>query len=150
MADRLSQRRAQTNQFYLTVLSALVVILSLVISNKLYLSFLNLVIGVVGVVGIIFCFIWHFNIQSYRQLNTGKFAVIHEMEAKLSYAPFKREWEELGEGKDNKKYFPLTHVEKYLPWVMALLYGFLIICAIKSTIWPDQIINYAANCTLIK
>jgi|SRR5208283_2558055 len=150
MADRISQRRAQTNQFYLTVLSALAVILSLVVSNHLYQNLLNIVIFVVGFVGILFCIFWHYNIQSYNQLNTGKFKVIHEMEAMLPFAAYKREWEILGEGKDKKIYFPLTHVEKYLPLIMALLYGFLIVCAIWSSYWPAQIMNCITNCTIIK
>jgi hypothetical protein len=150
MADRISQRRAQTNQFYLTVLSALIVILSFIISNHLYQNLLNIVIFVVGFVGIVLCIIWHYNIQSYKQLNTGKFAVIHEMEEMLPYAPYKREWEFLSQGQDKKIYFPLTHVEKYLPLIMALLYGFLIICAIKSSVWPDPIVNCVTNCTIVK
>jgi cbb3-type cytochrome oxidase subunit 3 len=150
MADRISQRRAQTNQFYLTVLSALVVILSFVVSNHLYQNFLNIVIFVIAFIGILLCIIWYYHVQSYKQHNKGKFAVIHEMEAMLPFAVYKREWEILGEGKDKKIYLPFTHVEKYLPFIMAMLYIFLIICAIKSSVWPDQIVSCVTNCTIIK
>jgi energy-coupling factor transporter transmembrane protein EcfT len=150
MADRISQRRAQTNQFYLTILSALVVILSFIVSNHLYAKILNLVIVVVGVVGILLCIIWYYNIESYKQLNSGKFKVIHEMEAALPFAAYKREWEILGKGKKRKIYFPITHIEKYLPLIMVGLYVLLIICSIHTTLTPDQVSSCIANCTLQK
>ena len=150
MADRISQRRSQTNQFYLTGLSALIVILSLIISNHLYQNFLNFVIFVVAFVGILLCIIWHYHIQSFGQHNTGKFVVIHEMEVMLPFAPYKREWEILGEGKDRKKYLPFTHIEKYLPLIMALIFVFLIICAIISLLSPDKIVDCVTNCSILK
>lgn len=136
MADRISQRRVQTNQFYLTVLSALAVILSLVVSNHLYQNLLNIVIFVIAFIGLLLCILWHYHLKSYQQHNTGKFVVIHEMEAMLPFAMYKREWEVLCEGRDKKIYFPFTTVEKLLPFIMAMLYVFLIICAIKSSFWP--------------
>ena len=150
MADRISQRRAQTNQFYIAILSALVVILSFVVSNHLYSKILNLVFLVVAIVGILLCIIWFYNIQSYKQLNSGKFKVIHEMEVILPFPAYKREWEILGEGKKKKTYFPLTHVEKYLPLIIAGLFVFLMICSIHSSLLPDQVTNCIANCTIQK
>jgi hypothetical protein len=150
MADRISQRRAQTNQFYITILSALAVILSLVVSNHLYSKILYLVILVIAIVGMLLCIIWYFNIESYKQLNTGKFRVIHEMESLLPFAAYRREWEILGEGKKRKTYFPLTHVEKYLPLIMAGLYILLIICSIHTSLLPDQVSSCIANCTIQK
>jgi len=150
MADRISQRRAQTNQFYITILSALVIILSFIVGNHLYSKILHLVIVVVAVVGMLLCIIWYYNIESYKQLNSGKFKVIHEMEATLPYAAYKREWEILGEGKKKRTYFPLTHIEKYLPLVMAGLYILLIACALYSIFFPDVAINTAVNATILK
>jgi hypothetical protein len=141
MADRISQRRAQTNQFYLTVLSALAVFFSLVVSNHIYQNLLNIVIFVIAFIGLLLCILWHYHLKSYQQHNTGKFVVIHEMEAMLPFAMYEREWEVLGKGKDKKIYFPFTHIEKYLPFIMAMLFVFLIICAIKASFWPDQIAN---------
>ncbi len=150
MADRVSQRRAQTNEFYLTVISALIVILSFIISNHLYQNLLDIVILVIGFIGILLCIVWYFNIQAYKQLNTGKFEVIHEMENMLPYSPYKREWEILKKGQDKSVYFPLTHIEKYLPLIMALLFVILIVCAINSYVEPGIIGNCTANATTIK
>jgi hypothetical protein len=72
------------------------------------------------------------------------------METQLPFAVYKREWEILGEGQDKKIYLPFTHVEKYLPFIMAMLFAFLIICAIKTSLWPDQVMNCVTNCTVIK
>jgi hypothetical protein len=54
------------------------------------------------------CYVWWRVVYSYRQLNSGKFAVIHEMERVMPMALFKGEWVAMGEGKDHKKYLPLT------------------------------------------
>lgn len=130
MADRISQRRAQTNQFYITVLSALFVILSLIVSNGLYQNLLYIIVSVIAGIGIILCIVWFKNIKSYKQLTSGKFLVIHQMEEKLPFDAYKKEWEILGKGEKWDVYFPLTNLEKFLPLIMAGLYGFIILLSI--------------------
>jgi hypothetical protein len=123
-ADNISARRSQTNQFYVSLLSALlgiITIASAVVRNQdqslgglqkaAYLA--------ISVLGLFVCLIWFANIRSYRQLNSGKFKVIHEMEQSLPYRCFDREWEILGSGKQAKVYVPLTHVEQYIPGLLA-------------------------------
>ena len=58
---------------------------------------------------------WFIVIRSYRQLNTGKFAALHELETELAYPFFKREWALLEEGKNLSRYWKLTIVETFLP-----------------------------------
>jgi hypothetical protein len=65
---------------------------------------------------------WFRTIQSYRQLNTGKFEVIHLLEEHLSAALFKAEWYALGEGKDKKRYRPFTKIEASAPFAFALIH----------------------------
>mgnify|MGYP001756840187 FL=1 len=60
--------------------------------------------------------------KSYRQLNSGKFKVVHEIEDMLPLAPYAAEWVALGEGKDENLYLPLTHVENWVPVTFGLLY----------------------------
>jgi hypothetical protein len=80
--------------------------------------------------GLAFSITWFYIVQSYRQLNSGKFMVIHEIEAHLPLALFKREWVALGEGRDTRLYRPLTHVEKYAPMTFALIYILILIIGI--------------------
>jgi uncharacterized membrane protein YidH (DUF202 family) len=130
MADRVSQRRIQTNQFYIALLSALLVILTFVAGNTLYSNISRHAVCIVSVVGILLCCVWTINIKSYSQLNKGKFQVIHELEAFLPFSGYGREWELLTEGKDGKIYRPLTHVEKYLSIIMAVVFLILFVCTI--------------------
>jgi len=64
-------------------------------------------------------------IRSYKQLNAGKFEVIHEIEKRLPLALYKYEWEILGEGKDKNKYYPFSHIELWIPWVFGIIYAVL-------------------------
>ena len=121
LADRVSQRRAVANSFFLLVNSAAVVILgSLGISLDEISSWL-LVFPTVILVCI--CGAWFYIVKSYSQLNSGKWKVVGVMEERLPASPWWRaEWRALGAGKDHSLYWPLTHVEKWVPLVFILLY----------------------------
>lgn len=49
------------------------------------------------------------------------------MERELPYSPYKAEWILLGEGKDKKLYYPLTHLELWIPRLFILMYVFMIL-----------------------
>lgn len=107
----------------MTLLSGLLIILSFSVNKnhfELTGSFQSILFVSVGLLGSLVCLIWHVNIRSYRQLNSKKFEVIHEMERELPFPLYAREWKLLGEGKDSKKYFQLTRVEKYIPMLLTL------------------------------
>lgn len=127
MADNVSVRRSQSNQFYISVLSALLAVVALV--GKLYgsgadarIELVNVAFLGITMLGLIICIVWSVNLLSYRQLNAGKFKVIHEMESMLPYACYDREWEILGCGHSSSKYIPLTNIEVYVPAIMAIPY----------------------------
>jgi len=129
MADNVSARRSQTNTFYITVLSGLLAVLSLAIEN-IPSEMQNTAFLAVAVLGLVLCIIWYINIRSYRQLNSGKFKVIHEMEGQLPYPCYDREWDILGRGKDSKGYFQLTRVEQFVPGLLAIPYVLLLVFAL--------------------
>ena len=128
MADNVSARRTQANAFYITVLSGLLAVLSLAIQS-VPTQAQNTVFLAVALLGIVLCYIWYVNIRSYQQLNTGKFAVIHEIEQSLPYAGYEREWKFLGEGKEGKRYLQLTRVEQNVPLLLTIPYILLLIYA---------------------
>ena len=134
MADRISERRMQTNKFYISLLSGLLALLSILVTTEKFNQ--SLVFIVVSMLGMALCILWHVNILSYRQLNSGKFQVIHEMEQHLPFPCYDREWELLGEGKEKSKYLQLTRVEKYIPLILAIPYIFLFLYTLASLLIP--------------
>ena len=74
------------------------------------------------------CFAWYYLVRSYRQLNTAKYEVVGALEERLPASPYWRaEWWALGEGKDPARYWPLSHIEQWLPILFAGTYlgGFI-------------------------
>ena len=121
LADRVSERRGVANSFFLLVNSAAVVTLgSLGISLDPVSPWL-LVFPTVILISI--CGVWFYIVKSYGQLNFGKWKVVGVLEERLPASPWWRaEWQALGEGKDPSLYWPLTHIEKWVPLVFILLY----------------------------
>ena len=123
-AEKISDRRQHANNYFITINTALISLMGLSFQIKLFEN-LAWIKSILAFVGIIICVIFWFLIRSYKQLNTGKFAVIHEIEKHLPLALYKYEWEILGEGKDNKKYYPFSHIELLIPWVFGIIYVLL-------------------------
>ena len=127
LADRVSQRREGANRLYVSLLSGLAVLLAALLRLGVGDGGpLKIVFSSTGAIGALLSVSWYVVIRSYRQLNTGKFKALHELEGKLAYPFFKREWELLAEGKDMKKYWKLTTVEVGLPCIFLLLFCGLI------------------------
>jgi hypothetical protein len=134
MADRISARRADTNKFYISLLTALLVILSIVVDKNILSTIQGFVFIAIAILGVALCFVWIVNIRSYSQLNTGKFKVIHDMEKQLPYPCYDREWEILGKGADRRKYFQLTRIEQYVPLLLAIPYLLLFIFSLYTLV----------------
>ena len=122
LTDRVSQRRDGANRLYVSLLLALVLFLAALFRFGSGEPPRNIVLVVIGTVGITLSVSWLLVIRSYRQLNTGKLKALHELEEHLAYPLFKREWELLGEGKDRVRYWRLTQAEAVLPWIFLLLF----------------------------
>ena len=127
-SDRVAQRREGANRLYVGILTGFLVAVVALTRLELgdpYISDVLTLVG--GLIGIVFCLSWYLLIRSYRQLNTSKFAVLHELEEKLSFAFFKREWEKLEEGKGVKKYLNVAKAEMGLPILFGILFTTLVI-----------------------
>jgi len=74
---------------------------------------------VASIFGFPFAYAWYHILKSYRQLNTAKYKVVHELEAKLPAAPYDDEWEKTDRGKNPQLYVPLTVVESKVPLIFA-------------------------------
>lgn len=130
MADKISERRQSANNYLLTVNSILVSLFG-------FLSGFGSTSGpqiwryFVLLAGLLVSITWATLIRSYRQLNSGKFEVIHRLESQLPTAPYDTEWKILEEGR-GKRFLPFTHIEQNIPWIFAILYILLIIVTYGS------------------
>lgn len=117
MADRVSSRRIQVSKFYVSLLSGLLALLS-ILPNIIKLEYIILVFIPISIISIILCIVWYKNIQSYKQLNAAKYKLINEIEKSLPFQYYTKEWEEL----KSKNYTEITTIEKYVPLIFASLY----------------------------
>jgi hypothetical protein len=128
MADRVSARRGLTNSFFLTLNTGIVAAIATFHKVPAGGEAWWLVIPLVALLGQ--CFAWFYLVRSYRLLNGAKYRVVGALEERLPASPFWRaEWWELGEGRDRTRYWPLSHIEQWIPVLFALTYfaGFLAI-----------------------
>lgn len=128
-AQKNSDRRQNANNYFITISAAIFSIIGLTFKGEDIVD-VQWIKVILSVVGIAISVIYWFLIRSYRQLNSGKFQVIHEIEKNLPLTIYEYEWKILGEGKDGKKYYPFSHVQQFVPWVLGTIYFFIIIVTV--------------------
>lgn len=129
MADKVSQRRQNANSFYLSVNTAIT-------GASTYLAATTsgaTNVLIISLAGFLVCLLWKRNIDSYKDLNSGKFHVITEIEKSLPVAAFTAEWDVLKRGEEKSRYRPFHSVETWVPYVFA---GVHLLQCIRSVPWP--------------
>ena len=121
LADRVSQRREGANRLYVSLLVGLVVFVAALLRFGTDGVSADTVLICTGVLGMLLSASWYIVIRSYRQLNTGKFLALQELESQLAYPFFTKEWELLEQGKEWRRYWKLTVVETGLPLIFFAL-----------------------------
>ena len=116
----VTTKRMEANKFHLTLNSVIFAIASYMTAINQYI-----IIILFSAVGILISFVWRRSISSFKELNTGKFVVIHGLEKYLPAKMFK--WEEV---RCLQKYHGLTSTEKYYPIIFMILYFVLIAVSI--------------------
>ncbi len=125
MADRVSARRGQANQFYVSLETLIVGVPAL-----LQVSDQGQVLGegrgnILSLLGIIVAAVWWLQLRSYRDLNKAKFEVITEIEQNhLPIQIFKSEWDKLSSDlvpSWRSRYAELGTVERLVPVVFILI-----------------------------
>jgi len=121
MADRISARRSLTNTFFLTLNTAIFAAIGTLLRDPHVVVAWLLVFPLLAL--LVQCFAWFFLVRSYRQLNAAKYTVVGALEERLPASPYwSAEWKALGEGRDKAKYWPLTHLEQWVPVLFAATY----------------------------
>ncbi|MEO0585125.1 MAG: hypothetical protein AAF135_23125 [Bacteroidota bacterium] len=121
-ADTASDRRSRNNQLYLSLTTFLISVSSFLTQVGETQPWHYVIWIGLSIAGVLICLLWYVNIRSFRQLNSGKYQVILELEKQLPAQPFQREWEILGEGQDNKRFIRFTKIEAYIPIILMILF----------------------------
>ena len=127
MADRISSRRQSANTFFVSINTILVTLAGYAKAATSADTFFYIVTSLAGV---LICYIWYRLVLSYKNLNSAKFKVVHAIESDLPYKLFDAEWDAVGRGKNKKLYHPFTELEMRIPWVFALIHGFVLMYVI--------------------
>jgi len=129
MADRVSARRGLMNSFFLSLNTGIFVLITTF--GEQPPSGAEAWWMVIPLAAVLCqCFAWFYLVRSYRLLNSAKYRVIGALEERLPASPFWRaEWWALGEGRDRSRYWPLSHIEQWIPILFATAYlaGFVTI-----------------------
>ena len=131
MMDRVSSRRIRTNSFFLTANTVLFSAIGVLIKLTQNLGEFNGICIIISAIsGIIFSFTWFRLITEFKNLNKGKFKIIHLLETKLPAQLYKAEWEYLQPIESSSRYKLVTEIEKKVPLVFIILYVFMLIVGI--------------------
>ena len=122
LADRVSQRREGANRLYVSLVSGLGVFIAVLLRFDADSTPDRVVILVIGAFGALLSLSWFLVLRSYRQLNSEKFRVLHDLEDQLMFQFFKREWDPESAGKKSNRYRRLTQVEVTLPAIFGMLF----------------------------
>ena len=124
-ADNVSERRVASVRYLLTVNVALVAAYGFqsVLTERALLA------SLIALAGIVLSLLSYSIIKSFRDLNTVKFEIIHEMEEHLPAAPYAYEWQLAEEG-HGKAYWPTAHIEKWMPLVFLAIHALALAASI--------------------
>lgn len=131
----IGERRQKSNSFFLTLNTTVIAIISYVQlgiqsgeSSDLY--------WLISLSGMILSYIWYRLIKSFKDINTGKFKIIHLIEKKLPLALYNAEWDALGKGEKPELYLEFTAIEQFVPWIF-----FGIHTAVLVRVFPWKILE---------
>ncbi|MBA0126209.1 hypothetical protein H0B56_11720 [Haloechinothrix sp. YIM 98757] len=129
-SESLVSRRQAVNTFFLTINGALLTAIGLIVSTGSEWRLQALGIFVLTSTGAILSWAWCTLINSFGQLNSGKFAVINRIEQHLPAAIYHAEWKALKEGRDPKTYRTFTSREIWAPRAFTILHVFASLLAL--------------------
>ncbi|MCR4422584.1 MAG: hypothetical protein NUV32_08960 [Exilispira sp.] len=120
--EKVAEKRQNTNSFFLTLNTGILELIGFLFQKDapVILKPLYLILPIIGIISGVF---WLKLVNSYRQLNKGKFDFLYELEEQLPFDVYNKEWNKLGKGENPKIYKPLTSIEKFIPKTFIVLYG---------------------------
>ncbi|MEX0652440.1 MAG: hypothetical protein WD509_01765 [Candidatus Paceibacterota bacterium] len=125
-ADKISDRRLKTNEFFLGLNTAFLALLGLA-KSQVVEEEISVIITLAALGGIAISYLWFHLIRSHKNLNGAKFKVVHVIEKRLPLSPYHAEWEIVGGGNDKKRYWPFSHIELIMPWIFVAIFVTILI-----------------------
>lgn len=127
-SEDLVARRQSVNSFYISLNTALVTFIGVVLG--LLESPLNTIVMIAMCsAGIILDISWIKILDAYGTLNSAKMKVISLLEEQLPIALYDSEWKIMSDKLNNKKYVSFTNSEKKIPKIFGVIYSIvLIVC----------------------
>ena len=125
-SEDLVSRRQTVNSFYVSVNSAMVALMGIVMGLiEMPAKFYVLIF--MCITGIILDISWIHILDAYGTLNGAKMKVIKLMEEQLPVALYDVEWRVMSDKLNNKKYVSFTSSEKRIPKLFAIVYVLIVI-----------------------
>lgn len=119
--EKFISRSFVTNKFYLSLILALILTMFLTKDYSFVYGLSSTL--VFSAAGMIICFLWWINVDSYNFLIKIKLSkVIEDIEKKLPIQPFTQEFAEITELRKNKKEFLFADIQKALTILVFLLF----------------------------
>lgn len=129
-AEKVSDRRALSNTFFLTLNTAIVTVIGIFWKDRPAHDDPR-ILALPLLAALTICMTWWLLLRSYRQLSTAKWRIIGRVEQRLPLRLWgEAEWKtELDEGRSFGRYVKLSVAEQWVPAVFAGIYvvGFLIV-----------------------
>ncbi|HNX78043.1 MAG TPA: hypothetical protein PLM07_18445 [Candidatus Rifleibacterium sp.] len=127
--EKVYEKRQSANSFFLTLNAGLFTILGYLYGKDADIS-LRFMAYILPIFGIAICYYWARVIDSYKQLNCGKFKVIEQIETHLPLALFTAEWFALAKGENPVIYHPVTNLERRIAIFFLITYVFILLYVI--------------------
>ena len=137
MVDRVSQRREQSNRFYVSLVAAMVALLVILARFDVADGVWPVMFLISGLFGAALSVIWFVNIKSYRQLNAAKYEIINKMEEQLPVAGYRDEWHLLLSRNRLVGSLGLSGIEQFVPVIFFIL--FLLLSAYGVYLLPAEL-----------
>lgn len=129
-AEKTSERRMDVHKYFATLNAALLPVLGLTMQFGNYQSRMSARL-IIALAGILASLVWWALVKSYKNLNSAKFGVIHQIEERLPLSLFSAEWKILTEGKPGGKHRPFSDRETWLPIAFEIGYIILLFWCLK-------------------
>lgn len=127
-AETISDKRQTANNYMWTINAALISGFSLSFASNSNLYYFQILVTILA---IMLCIFWHQLIISYKNINSVKFQIIHELEKKLPINLYAHEWD-LIKAEKNKRYKSFSSIEINVPIVFFLFW----LCALIALFLP--------------
>lgn len=120
-------RHENTRRFYLSVISALFVFLSMTGDKEAIFALRSEVQNIVGGIGIALCIVWVMHMQSFGAIYKAKFDTLRELEKRMElFNLFDYEWKCLA---SDHRYRFLTFIDSVAPFLFTV--PFVLLLAFK-------------------